>query len=104
MRLLVANHPFVDGNKRTALATVTVFYGLNGCDLDYDDDDVRKHLKSFATDERSVGVQEVIAYLRRHAEPPDDARSRGNSYEAKSPEEGDRTQHNGFTDEARRDE
>jgi death-on-curing protein len=83
MRLLVANHPFVDGNKRTALATVTVFYGLNGYDLDYDDD-VREHLKSFATDERSVDVREVVAYLRRHAEPP----------------EGDgRSRHNGFTDE-----
>jgi len=88
MRLLVANHPFVDGNKRTALATVTVFYGLNGYDLDYDDD-VREHLKSFATDERSVDVQEVVAYLRRNAEPP---------------EEGDRSQHNGFIDEARRSE
>ena len=26
MRLLVTNHPFVDGNKRTALRTVVVFY------------------------------------------------------------------------------
>lgn len=26
MRLLVADHPFVDGNKRTALRTVVVFY------------------------------------------------------------------------------
>ena len=24
------NHPFVDGNKRTALATALVFHGLNG--------------------------------------------------------------------------
>jgi len=28
------NHPFVDGNKRTALASVIVFLGLNGIDLD----------------------------------------------------------------------
>ncbi|UIP00365.1 Fic family protein [Halobaculum sp. CBA1158] len=27
MRLLVATHPFVDANKRTALNTVVVFYG-----------------------------------------------------------------------------
>jgi death-on-curing protein len=26
LRLVVANHPFVDGNKRTALATTAVFY------------------------------------------------------------------------------
>ncbi len=30
LRLLLANHPFVDGNKRTALNTVTVFYLFNG--------------------------------------------------------------------------
>jgi death-on-curing protein len=29
MRLLVADHPFVDGNKRTALRTVVVFYRRN---------------------------------------------------------------------------
>jgi death on curing protein len=28
------NHPFVDGNKRTALASMIVFLGLNGIDLD----------------------------------------------------------------------
>ena len=30
MRLLVVEHPFVDGNKRTALRSVVVFYMLNG--------------------------------------------------------------------------
>lgn len=29
-RLLVADYPFVDGNKRTALRTVVVFYMMNG--------------------------------------------------------------------------
>jgi death on curing protein len=28
------NHPFIDGNKRTALASMIVFLGLNGLDLD----------------------------------------------------------------------
>ena len=28
------NHPFIDGNKRTALASIIVFLGLNGIDLD----------------------------------------------------------------------
>nr|WP_245756856.1 Fic family protein [Halogranum rubrum] len=30
MRLLVADHPFVDGNKRTALDTTATFYMLTG--------------------------------------------------------------------------
>jgi death-on-curing protein len=29
LRLLVANHPFVDANKRAALNTAVVFYFLN---------------------------------------------------------------------------
>jgi death-on-curing protein len=28
------NHPFVDGNKRTAFASIIVFLGLNGIDFD----------------------------------------------------------------------
>jgi death on curing protein len=31
---IARNHPFVDGNKRTALASTIVFLGLNGIDLD----------------------------------------------------------------------
>lgn len=38
MRLLAANHPFVDGNKRTALASTVYFYFWNGLDLDYQEE------------------------------------------------------------------
>ncbi len=31
---IARNHPFVDGNKRTAFASMIVFLGLNGVDLD----------------------------------------------------------------------
>ena len=31
---IAQNHAFVDGNKRTALASMIVFLGLNGIDLD----------------------------------------------------------------------
>jgi death-on-curing protein len=31
---IARNHPCVDGNKRTAFASITVFLGLNGIDLD----------------------------------------------------------------------
>jgi death-on-curing protein len=30
---IARNHPFIDGNKRTALAAMIVFLGLNGVDL-----------------------------------------------------------------------
>src|SRR3954464_7780621 len=34
------NHPFVDGNKRTALVTAELFLALNGYDLTADDVEV----------------------------------------------------------------
>lgn len=34
---LVNNHPFVDGNKRTAFLSAYIFLGLNGQELDADE-------------------------------------------------------------------
>ena len=31
---IAQNHPFIDGNKRTAFASMIVFLGLNGVELD----------------------------------------------------------------------
>lgn len=70
LRLLVANHPFVDANKRTALDTVATFYVLNGYRLDYDDE-IRAILKDLATDETAVDPAEVREYLREGATPID---------------------------------
>ena len=33
MHSLIRNHTFIDGNKRTAVLAVDVFYGLNGYEL-----------------------------------------------------------------------
>jgi len=35
---LVRNHPFVDGNKRTAVAAAIVFLDLNGISIEVDED------------------------------------------------------------------
>lgn len=63
MRLLVADHPFVDGNKRTALRTVVVFYMLNGYTFEYGDE-IRALLHRFATDEAEVDTETAVIYLR----------------------------------------
>jgi len=70
LRLLVANHPFVDANKRTALNTTVVFYSLNGYRFAYDDE-IRTVLKQFGTDEAAVDTEEAIEYLRSHTEELD---------------------------------
>ena len=66
LRLLVAEHPFVDGNKRTALNSVVVFYELNGYKFEYEDRRIRRILKQFASDSAAVEMEEVIAYFRYH--------------------------------------
>ena len=68
LRLITANHPFVDGNKRTALMSIRIFYALNGLEFDYDRE-VKEILKALATEESSVDSEDVIAYLRAHTEP-----------------------------------
>jgi death-on-curing protein len=63
MRLLVADHPFVDGNKRTSLRTVVVFYMLNGYTFEYGDE-VRALLHRFATAEADVDTETAVVYFR----------------------------------------
>lgn len=70
LRLLVANHPFVDANKRAALNTAVVFYFLNGCRFEYDDE-IREVLKRLGTDEATVDEERTIEYLRSHTEELD---------------------------------
>jgi death-on-curing protein len=52
---IVRNHPFFDGNKRTALAAVVVFYRLNGYMLDLEQGDAVNLLLNIATRRVSVG-------------------------------------------------
>jgi death-on-curing protein len=40
MHSLIRNHPFIDGNKRTGVLAVVVFYGLNGWAFEMEDGDV----------------------------------------------------------------
>jgi len=63
LRLLVANHPFVDANKRPALNTTVVFYLLNGYRFEYGDEIV-PILKRFGTDQMAVDEAEAVDYLR----------------------------------------
>lgn len=61
---LARNHPFVDGNKRTALMCALVFLGLNGERLRADPDDLYALVDGVAAGE--VDKAEVSVFLRRH--------------------------------------
>ncbi len=57
------NHPFVDGNKRTALASALVFLSLNGIDLE----DPKEELYHLMMDVsgKGKGKAEIAAVFRR---------------------------------------
>jgi death on curing protein len=46
---IVRNHPFIDGNKRTAFLAAYVFLGLNGLDLTADEADAAAAMLSLAS-------------------------------------------------------
>ena len=50
---LARNHPFVDGNKRVALAVALVFLALNDVEIDAGEDEVVDLVLGIATGERT---------------------------------------------------
>lgn len=62
LRLLAANHPFTDGNKRTALNATWTFYAMNGYEFDYGEE-IKAILKLLAVMERMVDREETIDYF-----------------------------------------
>ena len=61
---IARNHPFVDGNKRTAYVVCRTFLLLNGHDLDAPAPD--KYLTFLKLAEGSLRENELADWLRRH--------------------------------------
>jgi len=64
---LAMNHPFNDGNKRTAFVAVELFLALNGHDLVADDADCV--LTMLAVAAGSLDEPGFAAWLRTHSRP-----------------------------------
>ncbi len=64
---LAKNHPFIDGNKRTAFVAVELFLALNGHDLVADDADCV--LTMLAVAAGSLDEAGFAAWLRTHSRP-----------------------------------
>jgi death-on-curing protein len=58
---LTMNHPFVDGNKRTAFAVTDTFLRLNGYSLNIEDQEAYELVIKVAT--RELNKQNLIKYL-----------------------------------------
>lgn len=57
------NHPFLDGNRRTALASALVFLSLNGIELDDPQDELYKLMQNVAAGK--WGKVQISAFFRR---------------------------------------
>lgn len=66
---IARNHPFVDGNKRTALASMIVFLGLNSFDLDAPPEEATAIVLGFAAGEIAEDV--LAHWIRDHIKPFD---------------------------------
>lgn len=66
---IARNHPFIDGNKRTALAAMIVFLGLNGVDLDAPQEAATAMVLSLAAGEITEDV--LAHWLADHIVPLD---------------------------------
>ena len=60
---IVKNHPFVDGNKRTGLATALVFLDLNGAEVAWTNDEAAELTEQVASS--SVDKAQLTHALRR---------------------------------------
>lgn len=65
LQSLLKNHPFVDGNKRTALTCAGVFLKINGYKLV----NARKEEVEFAikVDNEHLGLEEIASWLRKNS-------------------------------------
>lgn len=63
---IARNHPFLDGNKRTAFVAMELFLNLNGWALNADDADCISTMMSLAAGD--LGEKALATWLRRHIE------------------------------------
>lgn len=62
---LIKNHGFVDGNKRTGVAAMSIFVTLNGRKLSVTDSQLEKLAVKVATDE--LNIEEIASWLKKHS-------------------------------------
>ena len=65
---IARNHPFADGNKRTAWVLARLFLRLNGVELRFAPDDAIRTVIALAAGERSEA--DLAQWFRDHTTPP----------------------------------
>ncbi|MBZ5515625.1 MAG: type II toxin-antitoxin system death-on-curing family toxin [Acidobacteriia bacterium] len=65
---LSQNHPFVDGNKRTAIVATAAFLRMNGFRLEFDDPEAYHFLMQLF-ESKQFHFERLEPWLRQHAQP-----------------------------------
>ena len=65
---IARNHPFVDGNKRTALMAMYTFLRLNGVQLGAREEDA--YLTMMQVAEGALTEPELAAWIKQHSQAP----------------------------------
>ena len=61
---IARNHPFADGNKRTAWTVANIFLALNGHELAFDEPDAIRTVERLAAGE--LAEEELADWFRQH--------------------------------------
>ena len=65
LQSLLKNHPFVDGNKRTALSSAGIFLKINGYNLkNYHEEEVEFGVN---VDNKHLSIEEISVWLKIHS-------------------------------------
>ena len=62
---LAQNHPFIDGNKRTAFAATDTFLAINGAHLTADAGETYRFIFSLY-EKNAFGLDALVPWLRQH--------------------------------------
>lgn len=65
LRNIIGDHPFTEGNKRTAVTVCGIFLSRNGCGLKVNSKDLENFVIQVATDH--LGIDEIARWLETHS-------------------------------------
>jgi len=65
LRNIIADHPFVDGNKRTATVVCGIFLNRNGYTLNANPEDLEDFVVSIAVEHLSISI--ITSWLKAHS-------------------------------------
>lgn len=65
MQSLLKNHPFVDGNKRTALSSAGIFLKINGYRLKNNHGSEVNF--AIEVDNQDLTIEEIASWLQKHS-------------------------------------